>query len=82
MLKEAAIRYYGSQAAIAAALEISESAVSQWPRTVPFEAAKALEELTGGACPVDRSQYRHLARIDRLARMGSSRRISERSKRV
>ncbi|STE84227.1 Regulatory protein cro (Antirepressor) [Escherichia coli] len=48
MIKISAIKFYGSQRAIAQSLGISEQAVSQWPELIPKGAALELEKLTLG----------------------------------
>lgn len=65
MLKATAVQHYGTMTAVAEALGVSISAVSQWGKVVPLESALALETLSNGAVKVERSQYPHLARADR-----------------
>ncbi|MBN3978575.1 MULTISPECIES: Cro/CI family transcriptional regulator [Serratia] len=48
MLKEAATEHFGSQHAIALALGVSDSAVSQWKEIIPEKAALKLSILTKG----------------------------------
>ncbi len=64
MLKTHAIDYFGSQAEIARALEISSAAVAKWGDVVPHTSATALEILSGGGARVDRSLYPELARAE------------------
>ena len=44
-----AIEYFGTQAKLAKALNITKGAVSQWGDNVPAHRALQLEKLTGGA---------------------------------
>ena len=48
MLTRDAIAHYGTQTALAAALNITRSAVSQWGRTVPELRQYQIELLTRG----------------------------------
>ncbi|HHQ4925307.1 TPA: Cro/CI family transcriptional regulator [Aeromonas veronii] len=48
MKTEHAIEHFGSKAAIADALGIKKSAVSQWGDTIPKGRAYQIEVLTGG----------------------------------
>jgi transcriptional repressor of cell division inhibition gene dicB len=48
MKTELAVDYFGTKAAIADALGIKRSAVSQWGKTIPQGRAYQLEVLTGG----------------------------------
>lgn len=52
-----AIKHYGSQAALARALNITRSAVSQWGPIVPEGAAYKLQSLTDGKLKVDPAVY-------------------------
>jgi DNA-binding transcriptional regulator YdaS (Cro superfamily) len=61
MRTEQAVEYFGSQAAIAAALEISRAAVSKWGDVVPEGSAYKLESLTDGELKVDRDLYRRIS---------------------
>ncbi|HIF60867.1 MAG TPA: Cro/Cl family transcriptional regulator [Rhodospirillales bacterium] len=48
MLKSDALRHFGNQVKLAAALEITRSAVSQWGENVPQGRAYQLQLITGG----------------------------------
>lgn len=48
MTKSDAVKYFGSTSSLAAALNISQAAVSQWKDNVPELRAHQLEKLTGG----------------------------------
>ncbi|WP_017786934.1 Cro/CI family transcriptional regulator [Aeromonas dhakensis] len=48
MKTELAVDYFGTKAAIADALGIKRSAVSQWGETIPIGRAYQIEVLTGG----------------------------------
>ncbi|EFE3785705.1 helix-turn-helix domain-containing protein [Escherichia coli] len=62
MIKISAIKFYGSQRAIAQSLGISEQAVSQWPELIPKGAALELEKLTDGALKCDLNLYKNRSR--------------------
>jgi DNA-binding transcriptional regulator YdaS (Cro superfamily) len=47
-----AIRYFGTQAALAKALGVSKQAVSQWGDTIPDGRAYQLQVITGGRLKV------------------------------
>ncbi|MGX5913925.1 Cro/CI family transcriptional regulator [Aliidiomarina sp. Khilg15.8] len=53
MKKTDAIKHFGSQAAIARALQISKTAVSNWPEAIPPRRAYELERLTEGELKTD-----------------------------
>ena len=53
MKTESAVKHFGSKAAIADALGIKRSAVSQWGDTIPQGRAYQIEVLTGGALKAD-----------------------------
>jgi DNA-binding transcriptional regulator YdaS (Cro superfamily) len=57
MLTKDAIHYFGSGAALAAAVGISRAAVSQWSDRIPLATAARLEKLTGGALALDIESY-------------------------
>jgi transcriptional repressor of cell division inhibition gene dicB len=58
MLKAAALTHFGgSQIALARALNITKSAVSQWPSLIPLKSALRLQALTKGALYVDMTAY-------------------------
>ena len=62
MKKEDVIKFFGSQAEVAAALGISRAAVSQWPDEVPESSAYKIESLTAGKLrAVDEPQVRAAA---------------------
>lgn len=48
MKTKSAVEYFGTKTAIADALGIKKSAVSQWGQTVPQGRAYQIEVLTGG----------------------------------
>lgn len=52
MTKDEAINYYGSQVALAAALKINQSNISDWP-AIPDLRQIQLERLTNGALKAD-----------------------------
>ncbi|WP_429178634.1 Cro/CI family transcriptional regulator [Aeromonas salmonicida] len=56
MRTELAVNYFGTKAAIADALGIKKSAVSQWGDTIPKGRAYQIEVLTGGKLKADQSQ--------------------------
>lgn len=57
MLKSTVKRHFESLEAIAQALGITRSAVSQWPEVVPEGAAYKLQFITGGKLQVVQSMY-------------------------
>ncbi len=60
MKTELAVDYFGTKAAIADALGIKRSAVSQWGETIPKGRAYQIEVLTGGMLKADsRSTPQH-----------------------
>lgn len=58
MLKTTVKRHFESLEAIAQALGITRSAVSQWPAVVPEGAAYKLQFITGGKLRVVQSMYK------------------------
>lgn len=58
MLKTTVKKHFGSLDAIAQALGITRSAVSQWPEVVPEGAAYKLQFITGGKLRVVQSLYK------------------------
>jgi DNA-binding transcriptional regulator YdaS (Cro superfamily) len=52
-----AVTYFGSGAALAAAVGISRAAVSQWGELVPLATAARLEKLTDGRLTLDIDTY-------------------------
>lgn len=65
MRKSSALAHFGTQAAVADALDISRAAVSKWGEVVPFESATALEILTDGAIRVDPTLYPAIQRANK-----------------
>lgn len=61
MWKSSVYRYYKSFKAIAKALGITKSAVSQWPELIPEGMAYKIESLTHGKLKVVRKLYRKAA---------------------
>lgn len=57
MKKAAVVKFFGSQIAVAKALNITKSAVSQWPEIVPLKSALRVQSLTAGQLPVDMALY-------------------------
>ncbi|WP_420241376.1 Cro/CI family transcriptional regulator [Atlantibacter hermannii] len=49
MYKKDVVQHFGSQRAVARALGLSESAVSQWKSVIPENDAFKLEAITSGA---------------------------------
>lgn len=67
MLKSTVLAHYGTQAAVAAALDISRAAVNKWGEVVPLEQARSLEIITGGAVRVDEALYAQIARAHSMS---------------
>lgn len=57
MLREAAVRHYGSRAELASVLDITEQAISLWGPLVPPLPAAELYQLTCGELPFDPTLY-------------------------
>jgi transcriptional repressor of cell division inhibition gene dicB len=57
MLTEQVISHFGSATAVAEALKISISAVSQWGERVPPLRAAQIAHLTDGRIPFDLGEY-------------------------
>lgn len=57
MRKVDAVEHFGSQRALAAALGITEQAVSLWSELVPEGRAYQLESITDGELKVDPASY-------------------------
>jgi len=55
MDKQTAIDFFGSAAALAKALGVSKSAVSQWGEQVPMRRQFEIEHVSGGALRADYS---------------------------
>ena len=62
MLTRDAFSFFDGPIAVSRLLGITKSAVYQWDEVVPFESATALEILSRGRLPVDKSLYPHVAR--------------------
>ena len=58
MYKSHVLAHFGSQVAVAQAIGITKSAVSQWPELIPESKAYRIQEFTGGVLKVDPSLYR------------------------
>ena len=61
MRKEDAVRYFGSQKAVADACDVTEQAVSQWEMVPPLQARK-LHDKTRGGLPFDPRSYRNCSK--------------------
>ncbi|MFC1121864.1 Cro/CI family transcriptional regulator [Pasteurella multocida] len=57
MLKEDVIKYFGTMAKLAKALNISVPAISQWGEVIPEKNAYKLQEITNRALVVDSTLY-------------------------
>tara|TARA_R110000868_G_scaffold411755_1_gene708936 strand:- start:40553 stop:40771 length:219 start_codon:yes stop_codon:yes gene_type:complete len=57
MLKENALKYFGTQVVLAKALGIKQQAVSKWGLVIPWGAALELQVITGGLIQRDESLY-------------------------
>ncbi len=57
MLKSDVLNYFGTKTAIAHALQISASAVTQWKEVIPEKQAYRLELITKGALKVNPTLY-------------------------
>jgi transcriptional repressor of cell division inhibition gene dicB len=57
MLKEDAIRFYGSAANLAKALDVNRSVVTRWPKRLPIFRAHQLERLSKGKLRVSLNAY-------------------------
>jgi hypothetical protein len=62
MDKQTVIKHFGSQIAVARALGLSKSTISEWPDPIPEGQAWKLQVLTGGKLQVDQSVYRKLGK--------------------
>jgi hypothetical protein len=62
MYKADVKEHFGSLDAIASVLNISKSAVSQWPDLIPRGAAYELQVITGGKLTVNAALYAKRAR--------------------
>lgn len=61
MLKDEAIKYFGSQRAIAEKLKVSDSAVSQWKEVIPERVALKLNRITNGKLKYQPDFYNRVA---------------------
>lgn len=61
MYKKEVITHFGSQRAIAKALGLSESAISQWKEVIPEKDAFKIEKMTAGALRLEPSLYHRIA---------------------
>ena len=57
MLKETAIKHFGSAAEVGRALGRSPSAITEWPDVIPEGMAYKLQVITGGLLRVDPALY-------------------------
>lgn len=57
MLKETAIKHFGSAAAVGRAIGRAPSAITEWPEVVPEGMAYKIQVITGGILQVDQSLY-------------------------
>ena len=57
MLKETAIKHFGSAAAVGRAIGRAPSAVTEWPDVVPEGLAYKIQVITGGLLQVDQALY-------------------------
>jgi hypothetical protein len=70
MRKSTVLKHYGTAAAVARALDITEAAVSQWGELLPPVAAKRVAALNPGSVELrfDKRLYRHSSqRTQRIA---------------
>ena len=58
MKKTQAIDFFGSQAAVAKLLDVSESTVSRWPEDIPIDYAWRLERASKGDLRMRLNDYR------------------------
>lgn len=61
MLKDEAIKYFGSQRAIAEKLKVTDSAVSQWKEVIPERVALKLSRITNGKLKYKPEFYNRVA---------------------
>lgn len=59
MKKAAAIDHFGSQVKLAAAIGVSQAAISKWPDDVPELRAYQIELLTGGQLKAAVDQFQN-----------------------
>lgn len=58
MNKQTVINFFGTQIAVARALGLAKSTISEWPDPIPEGQAWKLQVLTGGKLQVDPAAYR------------------------
>jgi len=70
MLKSDVIAHFGSQSAVARALKLTKSAISQWPEVVPLKSALLAQAISKGELSVNMSMYQlpELPRSSRQSR--------------
>ncbi|WP_432693102.1 Cro/CI family transcriptional regulator [Morganella morganii] len=61
MRKDDAVKYFGSQRAIAEKLELTDAAVSQWKEVIPERAALKLSRITKGKLAYNPDLYVKIA---------------------
>lgn len=71
MLKTEVVAHFGSQQAVADALNLSKQAISRWEDIIPQGVAYRLQIVTGGVLQVDPSVYSKAAREARAAKKKS-----------
>lgn len=59
MLKKEVIEHFKKITSVAAVLDLSPAAVSQWGAVVPEKNAYRLQEITNGKLKIDRSLYKN-----------------------
>ncbi|MFC0228021.1 Cro/CI family transcriptional regulator [Serratia aquatilis] len=57
MLKEEAIKFFGSKTKLAKAAGVSQASVSRWGEIIPERRAARLADITHGALKYDRTLY-------------------------
>lgn len=57
MLKETAIKHFGSAAELGRAIGRTPSAVTEWPEIIPEGMAYKIQVITGGLLRVDPAMY-------------------------
>lgn len=61
VLKREVIEHFGSVGAVASALGIKSSAVSQWPELIPMRRAYEIERITNGVLKVGQELAKQVA---------------------
>ncbi|MDE9463540.1 MULTISPECIES: Cro/CI family transcriptional regulator [Morganellaceae] len=61
MFKDDAVKFFGSQRAVAEKLNVSDAAVSQWREVIPERAALKLNRITNGKLKYSPSLYNKVA---------------------